>query len=157
MRDRGGPSTTKMTEVERVIGPTPTPQTLRKLDAGLGWAQGSAARVLAGGEPELLTRPTDLRAATDQELLDEIKARMGARHGITQQPEVKGRTPQTPKSEKTDAGDPRVTLVPVAHEDEDDQDLAARDTGGVSEGEQTRRDMDQQGEAPDPEGPEDGA
>ena len=42
-------------------------------------------------------------------------------------------------------------------QDEDDQDLAARDTGGISEGEQTRRDMDQQGEAPDPEGPEDGA
>ncbi|OBA66784.1 hypothetical protein A5777_17920 [Gordonia sp. 852002-10350_SCH5691597] len=35
--------------------------------------------------------------------------------------------------------------------------LAARDTGGISEGEQTRRDMDQQGEAPDPDGPEDGA
>ena len=51
------------------------------------------------------------------------------------------------KDEKTGAGDPR----------EEDYDLAARDTGGISEGEQTRRDMDQQGEAPDPDGPEDGA
>lgn len=137
MRDRGGPSTTKMTEVERVIGPTPTPQTLRKLDAGLGWAQGSAARVLAGGEPELLTRPTDLRAATDQELLDEIKARMGARHGITKQPEVKGSATSTVESEKTDAGDPR---------DPDDYDLAGRDTGDISEGEAIRRQQERTAE-----------
>ena len=65
----------------------------------------------------------------------------------SQQPEASSSTPQTPEDEKIDAGDPR----------EEDYDLAARDAGGISEGEQTRRDMDQQGEAPDPEGPEDGA
>lgn len=62
----------------------------------------------------------------------------------TQEPDAPGKAPQ---SKNAGAGDPR----------EEDYDLAARDTGGVSEGEQTRRDMDQQGEAPDPEGPEDGA
>ena len=62
----------------------------------------------------------------------------------TQEPDAPGKAPQ---SKNAGAGDPR----------EEDYDLAARDTGGISEGEQTRRDMDQQGEAPDPDGPEDGA
>lgn len=73
--------------------------------------------------------------------------RQGESDDQSQQPSTSGSTPQAPESKKTDAGDPR----------EEDYDLAARDTGGISEGEQTRRDMDQQGEAPDPEGPEDGA
>ena len=88
-----------------------------------------------------------------QELIEQ----QGESDDQQEQSPTEGSTPQAPESKKTDAGDPRVTLVPVAHEDEDDQDLAARDTGGISEGERTRRDMDQQGEAPDPEGPEDGA
>ena len=67
-----------------------------------------------------------------------------------EQSPTEGSTPQAPKSKKADAGDPR-------DEYQADHDLAARDTGGISEGEQTRRDMDQQGEAPDPDGPEDGA
>ena len=66
---------------------------------------------------------------------------------LTQQPSSSSSTPQAPEDEKVDAGGPR----------EEDYALAARDTGGISGGEQTRRDMDQQGEAPDPEGPEDGA
>lgn len=45
----------------------------------------------------------------------------------------------------------------VANTEATDEPVAARDTGGISEGERTRRDMDQQGEAPDAEGPEDGA
>lgn len=51
MVHRGGPSTTTMTKVENGTLPTPSPVTLRKLDKGLGWADGSAALTLAGGEP----------------------------------------------------------------------------------------------------------
>ena len=71
-----------------------------------------------------------------------------------EQPATPTPQPRTPgeaaESEKTQAADGR-------DQRQADHDLAARDTGGISEGEQTRRDMDQQGEAPDPEGPEDGA
>lgn len=50
MDDHGGPSSTTMSRVERGIAP-PSAKTLRKLDAGLRWQQGSAARVLEGGDP----------------------------------------------------------------------------------------------------------
>ena len=47
----GGPSSTTMVKVESGTPPTPTPLTLRRLDTGLGWEDGSAARTLAGGDP----------------------------------------------------------------------------------------------------------
>lgn len=50
MDDHGGPSSTTMSRVERGIAP-PSAKTLRKLDAGLQWQQGSAARALEGGDP----------------------------------------------------------------------------------------------------------
>ena len=48
--DHGGPSSTTMSRVERGIAP-PSAKTLRKLDAGLQWQQGSAVRALEGGDP----------------------------------------------------------------------------------------------------------
>ncbi len=48
---RGGPSTTTLTKVENGTPPAPTPGTLRKLDVGLGWEQGSATRAVSGGDP----------------------------------------------------------------------------------------------------------
>lgn len=50
LKDRGGPSTTTLTKVESASA-TLAPVTLRKLDDGLRWARGSAAAILAGGEP----------------------------------------------------------------------------------------------------------
>lgn len=88
------------------------------------------------------------RRAVD-ELIRSIVAAKGSRHGVeaTPQPRTPGEAAESEKTQAADGRDQRQA----------DHDLAARDTGGISEGEQTRRDMDQQGEAPDPEGPEDGA
>lgn len=47
---RGGPSQPTLLKIERGAQPPPQPATLRKLDAGLDWEPGSAARVLAGGD-----------------------------------------------------------------------------------------------------------
>lgn len=55
--DYGGPSSTRMSQLERGIGPPPSPKTLRKLDTGLGWVDGSAKRTLHGGDPEVLGKP----------------------------------------------------------------------------------------------------
>ena len=47
---RGGPSTTTLTKVENGTSRA-NPGTLRKLDVGLGWEQGSATRAVSGGDP----------------------------------------------------------------------------------------------------------
>lgn len=126
---------------------------------------------LSSGAP-ISRRQLDQILFSDAEVLDAARAAsdyyrshviaikpQGESDDQQEQSPTEGSTPQAPKSKKVGAGDPRVTLLAVAYEDEDedDQSLAARDTGGISKGEQTRRDMDQQGEAPDPEGPEGGA
>lgn len=92
----------------------------------------------------------------DEELLDEIRRRMSGGSNAVEATTQSDAPGEADEDKNAGAGDPRVTLVPVAYDDADEP-VAARDTGGISEGEQTRRDMDQQGEAPDPEGPEDGA
>lgn len=57
----GGPSDTTIGKIEAgVWRPTrAVNQTLAKLDKGLGWAPGSAARILDGGEPTPLTPDAD--------------------------------------------------------------------------------------------------
>ncbi len=50
-KKKGGPSNTKLTQIEAALPPTPSPATLRKLDKGLEWESGSAEIVLLGGEP----------------------------------------------------------------------------------------------------------
>jgi hypothetical protein len=50
----GGPSNSTLTNLEAGTADRISPATLRKLDTGLRWAPGSAARVLDGGEPEAL-------------------------------------------------------------------------------------------------------
>ncbi|MDV8066422.1 helix-turn-helix transcriptional regulator [Rhodococcus sp. IEGM 1366] len=50
----GGPSDTTLTRIENGEGTVPAPSTLRKLDHALQWEQGSARRVLDGGEPKPL-------------------------------------------------------------------------------------------------------
>lgn len=45
---RGGPSITKVGQVERRQDPEPSGATLRKLDAALGWNSNTAASILRG-------------------------------------------------------------------------------------------------------------
>lgn len=157
------------TRVRRVLrGEGTTEDAIRQVATALGT---SPARVHElRGEPAVehqpFTLPDDAGKLNDREreviramvrVLLDARDRHADQPADTAPPAQQGTSSSPSKDKKTEAGDPRVTLLPVAHEDEDDQDLAARDTGGISEGEQTRRDMDQQGEAPDPEGPEDGA
>lgn len=47
----GGPSNTTLTNIENARLPLPSRASLKKLDVGLQWEDGSAKRVLAGGEP----------------------------------------------------------------------------------------------------------
>jgi transcriptional regulator with XRE-family HTH domain len=76
MRHHGGPSSTTMSEIERGLARI-HPSTLRKLDAGLRWAKGSAAKTLDGGEPEELPEQTTGLEAVDIEvLLGEIRRRV---------------------------------------------------------------------------------
>ena len=101
----------------------------------------------------------------DEELLDEIRRRMSGGSNAVEATTQSDAPGEADEDQKTVVELPRAARRGGSSEgrarrrkqDEDDQDLAARDTGGISEGERTRRDMDQQGEAPDPEGPEDGA
>ncbi|MCT7373186.1 helix-turn-helix domain-containing protein [Mycolicibacterium llatzerense] len=51
MPDRGGPSSTTMSQLERGLLRRPSAKTLRKLDVGLSWSPGSAATTLHGGNP----------------------------------------------------------------------------------------------------------
>ncbi|ATL65108.1 helix-turn-helix domain-containing protein [Nocardia terpenica] len=53
VRAAGGPSVATMARLENPHAGTapPSPATLRLLDAGLRWADGSAARALSGGDP----------------------------------------------------------------------------------------------------------
>lgn len=65
--DLGGPSTTTQSKIEMGEAGNVSRTTLQKLDKGLSWKEGSAARVLAGGKPEAiitwraLTEPDELR------------------------------------------------------------------------------------------------
>lgn len=65
----GGPSNTKLTEIENGRLQTLTPVTARRLDLGLKWERGSARRVWEGGEP------SPLKVADD---LDELRQRVAA-------------------------------------------------------------------------------
>ncbi|OZF01256.1 XRE family transcriptional regulator [Rhodococcus sp. 14-2686-1-2] len=62
VRDRGGPSEPTLTRIERAEISDPSPATLAKLDSGLAWTAGSAARLLSGGSP----RSTDAPATAGQ-------------------------------------------------------------------------------------------
>jgi hypothetical protein len=54
VRAAGGPSDAAQTRAENGTGPEPSQRTLRRLDTGLNWAEGSAARTLLGGVPRPL-------------------------------------------------------------------------------------------------------
>ncbi|MFC7446456.1 helix-turn-helix domain-containing protein [Rhodococcus daqingensis] len=54
VRAAGGPSDAAQTRAENGTGPEPSQRTLRRLDTGLNWAPGSAARTLLGGVPDPL-------------------------------------------------------------------------------------------------------
>lgn len=48
--NRGGPSGVTLTKIESARGAVPNASTLKKLDIALAWEQGSAKRLLTGGE-----------------------------------------------------------------------------------------------------------
>lgn len=54
MQARGGPSTTKMSQIEAAKPPYPRGATQRRLEQALGWAAGSVDKVIAGGVPEFV-------------------------------------------------------------------------------------------------------
>lgn len=65
---QGGPSNSKLTEIENSRLASLQRQTARKLDAGLKWEPGSARRTWNGGEPTPLVHP-DVDADQRRELL----------------------------------------------------------------------------------------
>lgn len=70
MRDHQGPSSTTMSGIERgVIDPARS--TLRKLDVGLRWVQGSAAKTLDGGTPEALPVGADVEPVDERGFIGE--------------------------------------------------------------------------------------
>ncbi|AXN51294.1 hypothetical protein DSM43518_04836 [Mycobacterium marinum] len=79
--DRGGPSDTLQSDIEgKRWKPTRNvKETLRKIDVGLEWMPGSAARVLAGGDPTPVTRHDVTRrgAEENQTGLDQLFERVG--------------------------------------------------------------------------------
>lgn len=50
-KKRGGPSSTKMGQIEDAQEPAPSESTRKKLERALEWAPGSVASILAGGSP----------------------------------------------------------------------------------------------------------
>ncbi|MFD4181087.1 XRE family transcriptional regulator [Rhodococcus sp. NPDC058514] len=62
VRAAGGPSDAAQTRAENGTGPEPSQRTLRRLDAGLNWVSGSAARTLLGGHPDPLEAEPDRTA-----------------------------------------------------------------------------------------------
>lgn len=67
----GGPSAPTLTAIEGATQSVISTVTLTKLDTGLGWAPGTAVRILSGGDH--LVR---LDLATTEELLAEIRRRI---------------------------------------------------------------------------------
>lgn len=57
---RGGPSTTTTSKIKAGLQAPPRSDVLRKLDHGLRWKEGSALRVLRGGDPVPLPDGLDL-------------------------------------------------------------------------------------------------
>ena len=66
----GGPSNTKMTEIENGRLVDLTPLMAKKLDKGLRWVEGSARRTWLGGEPT----PIELAGADVAARIAEIEA-----------------------------------------------------------------------------------
>lgn len=65
----GGPSDTTQTRIEKAEGPEPKLATWNKYDGPLRWVSGSAARVWAGGDPELVSpRPAEALALGPEEV-----------------------------------------------------------------------------------------
>lgn len=73
VQGRGGPSTTSLTKITSGAGHIQGSQ-LGKLDAGLQWPSGTAARILRGG-----STLTSIADVSDEELLAEVARRMQGR------------------------------------------------------------------------------
>lgn len=84
----GGPSDKRQTKIENGAPPAPSLTTLAKVDRGLQWVSGSAARTVAGGEPTKLedvpATPTQAVVADPDELDRHIRLAVAfERAGVT--------------------------------------------------------------------------
>lgn len=76
IRRADGPSAPVTAAIENNEEPHPRDDTINKLDGPLRWEPGSAQRVLAGGDPEVIERAPDLRKLPIDALLAEIRRRV---------------------------------------------------------------------------------
>lgn len=74
VRAAGGPSDVVLSRIEQCREPHPRGNTIQKLDVGLQWEPGSAAAVLAGGEPTPVGQPAALNQVSTDALIDEVVA-----------------------------------------------------------------------------------
>lgn len=64
LQQAGGPSDVTTGKIEKGAIASPSARTLRRLDTGLQWTEGSAARAFAGGEPTALEEVPSVRRST---------------------------------------------------------------------------------------------
>lgn len=112
-------------------------------------AAGYLAPEEVGGAIEIAQSPADL---TDEELLTEVRTRMEARHGLEadEEPGASGEARKDQKNGAADRRDSQNNDEGLIHQDQgdsaDDYEMVGRDVGGISEGESTRRRMDEEAE-----------
>jgi transcriptional regulator with XRE-family HTH domain len=70
--ERGGPSDTTLTGLESGTASSVSPMTLRKLDTGLQWGQGTARQILAEGRMPLGIHIPTVAAAPNEELVTHL-------------------------------------------------------------------------------------
>jgi hypothetical protein len=111
--------------IESDDDPRPRDDTVNKLDGPLRWEPGSAQRVLAGGDPRAIDRPSLLQEISIDALLAEIRRRFEAFQSISPGRRVAG---------------------PVIAEDESEKFPWGRDVGGVDPGEAAGEGRQQHGQ-----------
>jgi transcriptional regulator with XRE-family HTH domain len=71
--EAGGPANSTLTAIESAEQPTIAPATLRKLDHGLGWGEGTSLAVLRGDDADA---PIDLSTVPSDVLAEEVRRRL---------------------------------------------------------------------------------
>lgn len=100
----GGPSNTKVSELEQGKSSTVSNAVLRKLDKALQWEDGTAAAILAGGEA-----PADGNPFAD--VWDRITALEARVERLERQEQHRGNTAPNTQAGESPAGEPRMPRV----------------------------------------------